>query len=251
MEREGDMTSAVKELKLRIPGSEELARRIDHAVLSPSASMNELEAAIKELEEYNLRCLIVSPTLLPYARSSTKRCIGAVAGFPHGYHPIQAKLKEVEEVAATGADEVDYVMNTQNFLLGKTDTYIAEAKAVSELCRDLGVRCKLIIETPLLADVSAIYRATALIAEAVDADYVTHVKTSTGYAPRPTYPEDVLAIKKAINDKNARLLIKAAGGIRTAMQAVLLLNLGADIIGTSKPAKILNSLKELQQLINY
>jgi len=223
----------------------ELARRIDHAVLKPSSSLEELRKAVRELEELNLRCLIVTPTLAPEARALTKKCVGAVAGFPYGYHPIQAKLKEIEYLAALGLDEIDYVMNTQMLMLKNVEAYAAEARAVSELCKNLGVKCKLIIETPLLDNMRLIMKATEIILANIDTSAVRYIKTSTGFTARPTYPEDVLAIRKALNKHNVDMGVKAAGGIRTALQALLLIAVGANIIGTSKPATVLSSLSEL------
>jgi len=236
-------------IQLPLIGKDELAARIDHALLKPAATPADLEKAIKELESLNLRCLVVTPTLAPRARVSTKHCIGAVAGFPYGYHPLQAKLKEVEELAGIGVDEVDYVMNTQELLAGEPEAYKSEAKAVSELCRNLGVRCKLIIETPLLDTADNIARATRLILSSIRGDFVTHIKTSTGFAARPTYPEDIVAIRRVIIEEGATIGVKAAGGIRTAIQALLMIGLGADIIGTSKPSALLLGAEQLPQML--
>ena len=225
----------------------ELAARIDHAVLKPESSLKDLENAIKELEELNLRCLITTPTLAPIAKQLTRRCIGAVAGFPHGYHTIESKLKEVENLLAKGIDEIDFVANTQLYLNNMTNKYVNEVKAAAELCKNAGAVCKIIIETPLLDNPRNIYRATSLILEGTS--NIDYIKTSTGYAPRPTYPEDIVAIKSAISEKNYTIGIKAAGGIRTALQALYYIALGADIIGTSKPSNILSSLKNIKETL--
>lgn len=219
---------------------QELASRIDHAVLKPGATREELEKAVNELEKLSLRCLITTPTYLPLARDMTKRCVGAVAGFPFGYHTVEAKIKEVEDLIALGADEIDYVANTQLFLLGREKEYFNEIRAVTTICRNAGVKCKIIIETPIL-NPENIVRIVGNIAEMdPQPDYI---KTSTGYGPRPTYPEDVYIINRTLEARNARskIGIKAAGGIREALQAILFILLGADIIGTSTPEKILSS----------
>ncbi len=219
-----------------------LARRIDHAVLVPSATESEIMRAIEELEKLNLRCLITSPTLLKRAREATKRCIGAVAGFPFGYSPLEAKIKEIEELIGDGADEIDYVANTQQLLLGRKDKYINELKAATTICRETGVKCKIIIETPILAEKKLIMEATRLAASTNP----HYLKTSTGYAPRPTYPEDVIYMRAALKESGIKGIgIKAAGGIRTAIQALILIAAGSDIIGTSKPSIVLGTLREV------
>lgn len=225
----------------------ELAARIDHAVLKPESSLKEVENAIRELEELNLRCLITTPTLAPIAKQLTRRCIGAVVGFPFGYHPIESKLKETEDLLAKGIDEIDYVANTQLYLNNMVNEYVNEVKAAADLCKSAGAVCKIIIETPLLENPHSIYRATLLILE--NTDNINYIKTSTGYASRPTYPEDIVSIKSAINEKNYTTGIKAAGGIRTALQALYYIALGADIIGTSKPSNILSSLKNIKEVL--
>ncbi len=219
-----------------------LAKRIDHAVLNPSATEKELTKAIEELEKLGLRCLITTPTLLKQAKQATRRCVGAVAGFPFGYSPLEAKIKEVEELIGDGADEIDYVANTQLLLLGRRDKYVNELKAAATICRETSVKCKIIIETPLLNEKKLIMEAARLAASAAP-DYL---KTSTGFAPRPTYPEDVVYMHTALREaRREDIGIKAAGGVRTAMQALMLIAAGADIIGTSKPASILVTLKEI------
>jgi deoxyribose-phosphate aldolase len=220
----------------------EIAARIDHAVLRPWSTRDELERAIEELERLSLRCLILSPTLLYEARSLTRKCLGAVAGFPYGYHTVEAKIKEVEDLVAMGADEIDFVANLQLALLGKIDQYVNEIKAVTTICRDANVKCKIIIEAPALSP-SLLQKVVAAIVESTEPDYI---KTSTGFGPRHTIPDDIILIDKVLREKNvrSRIGIKAAGGIRQGLQASILLQLGADIIGTSTPSKIIESYKE-------
>jgi deoxyribose-phosphate aldolase len=236
-------------LNIPVLGKEELAARIDHAVLAPGASLSDLEAAIEDLESLGLRCLITTPTLAPIALQLTRRCIGSVAGFPFAYSPIEAKLKEVEDIVGKGVNEVDYVANTQLLLLGREKEYINEVAAAAEICRAAGVTCKIIIETPLLGDPAKIYNTARLLLERTGSS-IAFIKTSTGYGPRPTYPEDVAAIRRAITDSGVEGVgVKAAGGIRTALQALYLVALGADIIGTSRPRAIIEGLEQLYQIL--
>ncbi len=234
-------------IKPRLLTPEQVAKTIDHALLKPLATKRELDEAIDILEKYKLRCLILTPTLLNEVAGTTKSCIGAVAGgFPYGYSTIEAKIKEVEDVISYGAREVDYVVNIQNIALGKLDKVVNEAKAVIEICKSTGVTCKIIIEAPAFTP-STVYQVAYSIAQ-LQPDYI---KTSTGHGPRPTTIDDIVIIRKAIEDANAKNVgIKAAGGIRTALQAITLLEAGANIIGTSTPVQIIEGVRKLREILS-
>lgn len=238
--------SLLRDILLELtPG--ELAARIDHAVLAPDAGRRELEDAIDKLENLGLRCLILTPTLLREARGSTRKCLGAVVGFPYGYGTIESKVKELEDVIGYGAVEADIVANTQALLLGNREYYVNELKALTEICREVGIKCKVIIETPLLSDPSLISSTVELIATNTSPDYI---KTSTGFSKRPTYPDDILAIKNKLRELGSSIGVKAAGGIRTGLQALIALSAGADIIGTSRPQEVIDSYKQLRQYLS-
>ncbi len=220
---------------------EELASRIDYALLLPWENPKRLGEAIKETLEMGLRCLILTPTLLSIAYKEKyihDTCIGAVAGFPYGYSTIEAKIKEVEDLIAMGAREIDYVMNYQLCINGQCNEAINEVKAVTEICRTANVKCKVIVEAPALSR-DLLREIVANIAIKAKPDYI---KTSTGFGPRKTLPEDVYIIDKVLKENRVRnsIGIKAAGGIRTTLQALHMISLGADIIGTSTPKQILD-----------
>ncbi|ABM80810.1 deoxyribose-phosphate aldolase [Hyperthermus butylicus] len=225
-------------------GVSEIASRIDHAVLKPWSSVSELEKAIRELEELNLRCLIISPTHLRLAREKTNKCLGVVVGFPFGYSTIEAKIKELEDSIALGAQEIDYVANTQLLLAGRTEEYLNEIRAAITICRDSGVKCKVIIEAPALPRNLLVEIVEKIAMMDPHPDYI---KTSTGYGPRPTYVEDVYLIDQTLRriGKRDEIGIKAAGGIREGLQAAAMLLAGADVIGTSTPRQVIETYKEL------
>jgi len=220
----------------------ELAARIDHALLKPWSGKKELEQAIDDLEELDLRCLILSPTLLREAQGITARCLGAVVGFPFGYHTLEAKIKELEDVIALGAVEVDYVANTQLYITGREEEYVNEIRAIVEVCKEAGVTCKIIIEAPALT-ASQVEHIVGLVAR-LEPDFI---KTSTGFGPRPTLPDDVVVIDRVLKSlgKRDRVKIKAAGGIRSGLQASTMILLGADVIGTSTPRQVLENYSAL------
>ncbi len=221
---------------------DELAQKIDHAILKPWTSLSEAEKALDELEELNLRCLIATPQLARSLVDRTRRCVGSVVGFPFGYSTIEAKIKELEDVIGYGVKEVDLVVNHHAFSIGLRNVFENEVKAVTEICRETGVTCKLIVET--VAYPPATVKEMVKLVARYEPDYI---KTSTGYGPRPTLPDDVHLLRSVLDRLGKRRVrIKAAGGIRTALQALTLIALGADVIGTSTPKQILDGFKELK-----
>ncbi len=224
---------------------EELASRIDHAVLAPWHTLRDAEQALEELEKYRLRCLITTPTLARELASRTKHCVGAVVGFPFGYSTVEAKIKELEDVIGYGAREADIVFNYHAYLSGRREEALNEAKALVEICRETGVTCKIILEVPALPSTET---ATELAREVAKIG-PAYLKTSTGYGPRHTQPEDVLALRQGIIQagQNGKVGVKAAGGIRTAIQALAMIIAGADIIGTSTPAAIVEGYQRLRR----
>jgi deoxyribose-phosphate aldolase len=224
---------------------EELASKIDHAVLKPWAKPGEVEKALEELESLGLRCLITTPLMVREFSSLTRACVGAVVGFPFGYATIESKIKELEDVIGYGAREADIVINYHAYLAGRKELVDNEVKALVAICREVGITCKLIIEAPALEE-DEVVELVKLVAK-----WEPHyIKTSSGYGPRPTQPEDVVTISEALREANkqGRVGIKAAGGIRTAVQALMMIISGASIIGTSTPSTIVNGFKKLKKL---
>ncbi|GEM_PF-645872 len=221
----------------------ELASKIDHAVLKPWSSLRDLEKAVEEVESLNLRCLVTTPTLAKMARELSDKCVSSVVGFPFGYHTVESKIKELEDVIGYGVDEVDFVSNYQLIFFNRIDEYINEVKAIAEICRETGTICKVIIEIGAL-DYEMAEKVVTRIGEEAEPHFI---KTSTGYGPRATFPEDVILIDKTLRKigKRDKIGIKAAGGVRTALQAITLISLGADIIGTSTPKNIVDGFRKL------
>ncbi len=220
----------------------ELARRIDHAVLKPWATRAEAEKALEEVERLGLRCLITTPQLARLLAPTASKCVGAVVGFPFGYQTIEAKIKELEDVIAYGVREVDVVVNHHAYVLGLRDLFENEVKAITTICREVGVTCKLIVEAPA-------YPAETVkeMVETVARHVPDYIKTSSGFGPRPTTPEDVLLIRSTLRKAGADGIgVKAAGGIRTTLQAVTMIAYGADIIGTSTPSAVLEGLDRVK-----
>jgi len=218
-----------------------LARHIDAAILKPWLPKNEISELLIRAKKLQVRCIIVTPSLLEYATNilGTDICIGSVVSFPFGYSPIESKIKEVEEVIDKGAKEIDFVPNYQRLLVHDDIEYVLnEVRAIAEIARTNNVVFKLIVEAPALP--RNVVKKLVEIGVKAGVDYI---KTSTGYGPRYTTVDDVLFLKHLLEELGVadKVKIKAAGGIRDCKQALELLKAGASIIGTSTPDQILNS----------
>jgi len=182
---------------------------------------------VEEAKQYNFLGICVPPFWVKRAQreiGKEKILLVTVAGFPLGYSMTETKLDEIKRAIDNGADEIDVVWNLTSFKTGIPWTKIEIAKC-SKLAHDYQKVLKVIIETAYL-NADEIVEACKLCVDA-GADFV---KTSTGFAPSGATVEDIKLMKKSIP---INVGIKASGGIKTKVQAVELIEAGADRIGTS------------------
>ncbi len=206
---------------------ENLARYIEHTNLSPTLTIQQIDQLVEEAKQYNFLGICVPPFWVKRAQreiGKEKILLVTVAGFPLGYSMTETKLDEIKRAIDNGADEIDVVWNLTSFKTGIPWTKIEIAKC-SKLAHDYQKVLKVIIETAYLT-ADEIVEACKLCVDA-GADFV---KTSTGFAPSGATVEDIKLMKKSIPNNVG---IKASGGIKTKVQAVELIEAGADRIGTS------------------
>jgi len=221
----------MKEWSLR-----ELASRIDHTLLKPQATDEEVRRLCREALEWGCASACVNPARLPaavevLAGSSVKAC--SVAAFPLGAADGETRLFETRRAVALGAREVDTVVELGLVKARAWKKVEAQVRHQVEAARPADL--KVILETGLLEE-EEIRRLVDLCARAGAA----FVKTSTGFGPRGATVEDVRILADAAA---GRIRVKASGGIRTREQALALLEAGADRLGTSATAKILEGLE--------
>ena len=205
----------------------QLARIIDHTVLKPGATEDDVRRACREACAYRFAAVVVPPCFVPAAVVETGGKgvpVCSVVSFPFGWDTREEKLRQAEGLLQAGADEIDVVMSVSKFLSGQRAAVAQETVDIVALCKDKAV-VKLIIETACL-DGSQITLASTLGLEAG----VDFIKTSTGFSHRGASVEDVRAIKSVVGD---RVGIKAAGGIRSRVQAEALIDAGATRLGCS------------------
>jgi deoxyribose-phosphate aldolase len=217
---------------------EHVARTIDHTLLLPHATEDDVRRLCDEAVRYGFAAVCVSPIYVPLAYRvlrGTDIRICTVVGFPLGSTFKEVKVEEAGRAVDEGASEVDMVINLPMLKSGRYD-YVEEE--VREVKRAIGDNIlKVIIECCYLTDEEKV--AAARIVERAGADFV---KTSTGFGPSGAKIEDVKLLRSILSP---RVKIKAAGGIRTGEQALNFLEAGADRLGTSSGTKIIEELKQL------
>lgn len=213
----------------------DLAPYIDHTLLVPAAQEAQIAQLCEQADRYGFAAVCLYPVHVPFAVEKLhdrKPKVCTVIGFPSGATTPAVKLYEAQEAAEHGADELDVVINLGWLKAGETRRVHDEIAQVVELT---GLPVKAILETSLLSETEK--RLAAEIC--LDAG-VRFLKTSTGWQGGATV-EDVSLLRKIGGD---RIGIKASGGIRTAQQAIALIEAGANRLGTSRGVEILKAQTE-------
>lgn len=220
---------------------EKLASMIDHTLLNPLSTTDKALRLIEETARHGFACAMVPPSLVrhvhPYARDAGVR-LCTVIGFPSGFIPGEAKAVEARLVSGF-VDELDVVAPLWAAAEGDYSYVVEELSTIIEEARGSGVKIvKVIVEAPLVDD-----EALVLLVKASKEAGADFVKTSTGVYSKGGDPATVLRLSSVA--KPHGLEVKAAGGIRTGLDAVLAIAAGASRIGTSSGVRVLESFREL------
>lgn len=207
----------------------ELARYVDHTLLSPTATTADIGALIAEARALGTYSICISPAMLPVTFDLGELKLATVCGFPSGKHTPATKAAEAAESVSAGADEVDMVIDLGLVKAGRLEATRDEIAAVRAVVPGV---LKVIIESAALTDAEIV--AACQAAEAGGADFV---KTSTGY--HPAGGASVHAIELMAATVGGRLGVKASGGIRDWASAVALIEAGATRLGLSGTATVL------------
>lgn len=210
------------------------AKMIDHTLLKPEVTQEEIIKLCAEAREYGFASVCVNPVWVKVAAeelkgSNVKVC--TVIGFPLGASTTAVKRFETEDAIKNGAEEVDMVMNIGLLKSGEDEVVEADIRSVVEAARGKAF-VKVIIETSLLTEEEKV-RACEISMRA-SADFV---KTSTGFGSGGATVKDVLLMRKVVGNK---LGVKASGGIRDWNDLKSMLEAGANRIGASSGVKIMN-----------
>lgn len=207
----------------------EIAKYIDHTLLSPQATKADITKLCEEAKEHGFFAVCVNPYHVRQAvreLSSSNVAVATVVGFPLGANLLDLKIAEAQRAIAEGAEEIDMVINVSALKDGELDYVTEEIRSVVKVSKDQLV--KVIIECDLLTNEEKI-AAT----EACAKSGAGMVKTSTGFVKdgKGATIDDILLIKNAIGTSG--LGIKASAGIRNFEQAKALIEAGATRLGTS------------------
>jgi deoxyribose-phosphate aldolase len=210
-----------------------VAGLIDHTLLKPDATADEIEKLCREAAEFHFATVCINPTWVARCAGllrSTGVGVCTVVGFPLGATTGDVKRFETQRVIFDGAREVDMVINIGALKSGDLRTVERDIEAVTQSCRDCGVMSKVIIEAAYLTDEEKITACT--LSKAAAADYV---KTSTGFGPGGATVADVALMRRVVGEQMG---VKAAGGVRDLEGLKAMVAAGATRVGASAGVKI-------------
>lgn len=213
--------------------SSNVASMIDHTLLKPEATAQDVAALIEEAQRLGTYSVCISPSQLPVEVPEGLH-VATVVGFPSGAVKPEIKAAEAGLAVDNGAEEIDIVINIALAIEGRFDALEEEIRIVRSACQ--GKVLKVIIESAALSDDAIV--AACRAAEAAGADFV---KTSTGF--HPAGGASVHAVKLMADTVGGRLGVKASGGIRTGADAQAMIDAGATRLGLSSSAAVLADLE--------
>ena len=211
----------------------EVAALIDHTLLKPDATRQNIEELCREAAQFKFATVCVNPVWVALAArwlSTTGVRVCSVVGFPLGATTADVKGYETRRAIFDGAREIDMVINIGALKSGDLRTVERDVEAVTAPCRDCGVLSKVIIEAALLTDDEKVTACT--LAKTAGADYV---KTSTGFGPGGATAADVTLMRRVVG---AEMGVKAAGGVRDLQGLQAMVAAGATRVGASAGVKI-------------
>ena len=217
-----------------IPQDMNLAKMIDHTLLKPDATQQEIAQLCFEARKYGFASVCVNPTWVSLCAqllqgSQVKVC--TVIGFPLGATSSETKAFETENAIRQGATEIDMVINVGALKARDLETVARDIRGVVNAAHARNIIVKVIIETVLLTDEEK--TIACLIAKEAGADFV---KTSTGFAGGGATVHDVELMRRTVGPQMG---VKASGSVRTFEDAASMIKAGATRIGASAGVKII------------
>lgn len=207
---------------------------IDSTLLK-ACTEEDIRALCQDAVSYNFCAVCVQPDYVRLAKECIKGSnvkVATVIGFPLGANRSETKIFEAKLAVDDGADELDMVVNHDDFLNKKYAQIISEINAIKE---ETGVTLKVIVETSMLSE-EELRKMCELVATS-KADFI---KTSTGFVGEGAKLDDVKLMVDLVGDK----LVKASGGIRSFAEAKAFVDIGAKRLGTSSGVKIVKGEEE-------
>lgn len=209
----------------------EILKHVDHTLLKPVATWNDIKKICDESIEYNTASICIPACYISriHATYGDKVNICTVVGFPLGYSSTGGKIAETKQALADGANEIDMVINISDVKNKAYDKVTEEIRALKEVVGNKIL--KVIIETCYLTEEEKIAMCKAVTEAGAD-----YIKTSTGFGTGGATLEDIKLFKKHIGPN---VKIKAAGGVSTVEDLNMFINEGCDRLGTSRAVGLL------------
>ena len=210
-----------------------VAAMIDHTLLKPDATRQEIEKLCREAAQFHFATVCVNPAWVSFCAGLLRGSgvgVCSVVGFPLGATTPDVKHYETRRAIFDGAAEIDMVINIGALKSGDLKLVERDIAAVVGPCREAGVTSKVIIEAALLNDDEKI--AASTLSKAAGADFV---KTSTGFASGGATAADVALMRRVVG---AEMGVKAAGGVRDLEGMKAMIAAGASRVGASAGVKI-------------
>lgn len=232
-----------------VPSLASLTKLIDHSLLHPQLTDQELKAGCQLARQYDVASVCIKPYSVVLARdilANSKVKVGTVVGFPHGSNHLEIKIREAEKALADGAEELDMVINVGKTLSADWTYLSDEIKSINEITVTKNGILKVIFENDFLTDKMFKLKLCAICNQHA----VAYVKTSTGYGFTKQQngfynyagatDTDIILMRQACIPS---IQIKAAGGIRTLDDLLRVRSLGVSRVGTTSTLSILQEAK--------
>lgn len=216
------------------PTDGELAHMIDHTLLKPDATQDEIAQLCFEARKFSFASVCVNPSYVRLCAQLLKGSdviVCTVVGFPLGATPTDVKVYETQQAIREGAREVDMVVNVGAVKSRDYELAERDIASVARACHAGNSILKVIIEAALLTDEEKV--VACQLAKVAGADFV---KTSTGFGPGGATAADVALMRRVVGPS---IGVKAAGGIRTLADAQQMIAAGASRLGASASVKIM------------
>lgn len=214
-----------------------VARTIDHTLLKTEARPDQVIELCEEARRYGFFSVCIQPVYVELAAHQLRDSgvkVATVCGFPQGTHLTSVKVHEAEQAVKQGAQEVDMVIHVGALKAGDLRSVVDDIHAVAKATHAGGALLKVIIENCLLTRDERIKACEMSLAAGAE-----FVKTSTGMSSGGATVEDVALMRSVVGDRAG---VKAAGGIRTAADALAMLDAGATRLGASASIAIVKEL---------
>jgi deoxyribose-phosphate aldolase len=216
-----------------------LSHMIDHTLLKPDATQDQIAQLCYEASKYGFISVCVNPAYVALCTELLKGSevlVCTVIGFPLGATSTETKVFEAQQAVANGAREVDMVINVGALKSRDWELVERDIASVANACHAGGAILKVIIETALLDDDEKV--AACQLAKVAGADFV---KTSTGFSSGGATAEDIALMRRVVG---VEMGVKASGGIKTYADAQRMIAAGASRIGASASVKIVSGADE-------